>query len=131
MKKLLPLLLPALCALWVVSAWRTPSDKPGTLPANAFGRLPVIANGRVQPLDSLARNSLLQIREKQTASTGSSEGKARILSASEWLLELFRLLHLNQDLVRQCCAWVKLGQQLQDPLCHLWLVLLSEQVLVT
>lgn len=91
MKKLLPLLLPALCALWVVSAWRTPSDKPGTIPANAFGRLPVIANGRVQPLDSLARNSLLQIREKQTASTGSSEGAARTLSASEWLLELFFL----------------------------------------
>jgi ABC-type transport system involved in cytochrome c biogenesis permease subunit len=89
MKKILPLLLPALCVLWVAAAWRTPSDKPGKIPANAFGRLPVISNGRVQPLDSLARNSLLQIREKQTASTGTAEGTARTLSASEWLLELF------------------------------------------
>ena len=43
MKKFLPLLLPALCALWVVSAWHSPSDKPGTIPANAFGRLPNIS----------------------------------------------------------------------------------------
>jgi ABC-type transport system involved in cytochrome c biogenesis permease subunit len=89
MKKYLPLLLPVFCALWVLSAWRTPSDKNGTIAINGFGRLPAIANGRVQPLDSLARNSLLQIREKQTASTGSSEGPARTLSASEWLLEVF------------------------------------------
>ncbi len=33
---------------------------------NDFGELPIIANGRVQPLDSLARNALLQLREKQT-----------------------------------------------------------------
>jgi ABC-type transport system involved in cytochrome c biogenesis permease subunit len=89
MKKYLPLLLPVFCALWVLSAWRTPSDKAGAIAINGFGRLPTIANGRVQPLDSLARNSLLQIREKQTASTGSSEGPARTLSASEWLLEVF------------------------------------------
>jgi ABC-type transport system involved in cytochrome c biogenesis permease subunit len=89
MKKHIPLLLPVFCALWVLSAWRTPADKAGSIAINAFGRLPAIANGRVQPLDSLARNSLLQIREKQTASTGASEGPARTLSASEWLLEVF------------------------------------------
>jgi ABC-type transport system involved in cytochrome c biogenesis permease subunit len=89
MKKYLPLLLPVFCALWVLSAWRTPSDKTGSVAINGFGRLPTIANGRVQPLDSLARNSLLQIREKQTATTGSSEGPARTLSPSEWLLEVF------------------------------------------
>ena len=32
-----------------------------------FGRIPVMANGRFQPLDSLARNSLLQLREKASA----------------------------------------------------------------
>ena len=32
-----------------------------------FGRIPVMANGRFQPLDSLARNSLLQLREKAAA----------------------------------------------------------------
>ena len=31
-----------------------------------FGRLPVLLNGRVQPLDSVARNTLLQIRERQS-----------------------------------------------------------------
>ena len=34
-----------------------------------FGTLPVTANGRVQPLDSYARNSLLQLREKTSAHT--------------------------------------------------------------
>ena len=31
-----------------------------------FGRLPVLMDGRFQPFDSVARNSLLQIRERQT-----------------------------------------------------------------
>ena len=33
--------------------------------SQAFGRLPILFNGRLQPMDSLARNSLLQIRGKQ------------------------------------------------------------------
>jgi hypothetical protein len=39
-------------------------------------------------MDSLARNSLLQIREKQTLNTGAVEGwneKPKIISATEWL----------------------------------------------
>ena len=31
-----------------------------------FGQLPVVFNGRLKPMDSVARNSLLEIREKQT-----------------------------------------------------------------
>src|ERR1035437_3479188 len=53
-----------------------------------FGKLPVTANGRIVPLDSLARNSLLEIREKQTLNTEPWKGwneKPKILSASEWL----------------------------------------------
>ncbi len=89
MKKRIPLLLSLTCLLWVLSAWRTPSDKAGVIPVNAFGRLPVIANGRVQPLDSLARNSLLQIREKRSVQTAPGQRGSKTLSASEWLLEVF------------------------------------------
>ncbi|MCX8108541.1 MAG: hypothetical protein N3G20_07035, partial [Verrucomicrobiae bacterium] len=47
-----------------------------------FGHLPVIVNGRLQPLESAARNALLIIRGKQTALIERRER----LSAVEWLL---------------------------------------------
>jgi ABC-type transport system involved in cytochrome c biogenesis permease subunit len=48
-----------------------------------FGTLPVIANGRVQPLDSLARNGLLSIHAKQSVS-----GENAPATPSAWLAEL-------------------------------------------
>jgi len=58
-----------------------------------FGRLPVLLNGRVQPLDSVGRNALLQIRG--TASVPLAEKKAYQfwkhppkLRATEWLMEV-------------------------------------------
>jgi len=53
-----------------------------------FGQLPVTANGRVQPMDSLARNALLQLREKQTLNLEPWKEwneKPRIIPAIEWL----------------------------------------------
>jgi ABC-type transport system involved in cytochrome c biogenesis permease subunit len=54
-----------------------------------FGRLPVLLNGRIQPLDSVARNALRQLRNKQT---GLRDGRS--LPASVWLLET--MLHPNE-----------------------------------
>jgi ABC-type transport system involved in cytochrome c biogenesis permease subunit len=92
MKKHIPILVAAICGLWILSAWRAPKDKPGTMPANRFGSLPCLSNGRTQPLDSVARNTLLQLREKQTLNTQPwmdwSKGP-KILSAAEWMLEMF------------------------------------------
>ncbi len=54
-------------------------------------------NGRFQPFDSVARNSLLQIRTKQTVyETGG--GKARTLSAMDWLLEVMMKPEAADDL---------------------------------
>ena len=56
-----------------------------------FGRIPAMANGRFQPLDSLARNSLLQLREKGTAISSTAlkgPDKQRIMPATEWLAEV-------------------------------------------
>ncbi len=50
-----------------------------------FGRLIVVFNGRVQPFDSVARNSLLQIRGKQSL---HEDGKEGTLDAMSWLLEV-------------------------------------------
>ena len=54
--------------------------------ARDFGKLPVLMNGRFQPFDSVARNSLLQIRTKQSVVT-EENGKTQTLTAMEWLLE--------------------------------------------
>ena len=90
MKKLLskwaPALLMFVMALWFFGDMQPPKDP--TFAFNEFGRLPVIFNGRVKPIDSVARNALLQIREKQTLNTEPWKEwnqKPHIITASEWL----------------------------------------------
>ena len=56
-----------------------------TFDYKAFGKLPVSFNGRFQPMDSLARNSLLQIREKQSLYLKEEK---RSMPAIEWLAEV-------------------------------------------
>jgi ABC-type transport system involved in cytochrome c biogenesis permease subunit len=86
MKKWIPILLTVVMAAWFFGKLQPPPDKDFAF--TEFGKLPVTANGRIVPLDSLARNSLLEIREKQTINTEPWKGwneKPKILSASEWL----------------------------------------------
>ena len=86
MKKWLPLILTGIVAAWFISTLNPAPDK--TFNFTEFGKLPVLASGRIQPMDSLARNSLLQIREKQEANLEpwkGAFGKPRIISAKEWL----------------------------------------------
>lgn len=86
MKKWLPLILTALVAAWFLGSLRAPGDSGFAL--SEFGKLPVVFNGRVKPLDSLARNSLLQLREKQTLNTEPGKSwnqKPKIIPAIEWL----------------------------------------------
>jgi ABC-type transport system involved in cytochrome c biogenesis permease subunit len=85
MKKWIPWILVLAMAGWVVS---TLVPKPETgFAVSEFGRLPVLLNGRIQPFDSVARNALLQIRNKQTVALKADPGHEE-LTASAWLLEL-------------------------------------------
>lgn len=85
MKKYLPWIVVALMAAWVISTLR---PKPETdFRLREFGKLPVLMNGRYQPWDSVARNSLLQIRNKQTVPV-EADGQKRTLTAREWLAEV-------------------------------------------
>ena len=53
---------------------------------DAFGRLPVLDGGRVKPIDSVARNSLMVIRGAQ-----SFQHAGRTVGPEEWLLDtMFR-----------------------------------------
>ncbi len=58
-----------------------------------FGRLPVLLNGRIQPLDSVARNSLLQIRSTgdvplELLPSWQFWRHPKKLKSTEWLLEV-------------------------------------------
>ncbi len=82
MKRWLPFLITSVFGLWMITGLLPRSDK--TFAVQEFGRLPVLLNGRVQPLDSVARNSLLLMRERQSVAI---EG-GRMLTATEWLMEV-------------------------------------------
>ncbi len=76
MKKIIPWILVAVFAGWVLSALRPPPETG--FHTREFGQLPVLLNGRIQPLDSVARNTLLQIHQRQSVGE---------LSATAWLME--------------------------------------------
>jgi ABC-type transport system involved in cytochrome c biogenesis permease subunit len=90
--KYLPWLFLALFATEILIVLKPKKDTE--LHTAEFGRIPALLNGRIQPLDSVARNSLLQIR-----STGDAPLEilpswqfwrhAKKLKSSEWLLEVF------------------------------------------
>lgn len=87
MKKWLPWIIVVVFAAWVAGSLHMPPDKDWAY--GEFGRLPVISEGRVKPFDSLARISLLELREKQTANLEPWKEwyqKPKIISATEWLL---------------------------------------------
>src|SRR5262249_8508657 len=71
-----------LSALYILSGFMPPKA-PSAVDLNGFGRLPVLNGGRIKPLDTIARTSLLMLSGKQTLSTEN-----RSLSAREWLINI-------------------------------------------
>jgi cytochrome c-type biogenesis protein CcsB len=67
--------------------------KDGEYHVRQFGRLPVLLNGRIQPFDSVARNSLLQIRSTgdvplEEVPSWQFWHHPKKLRSTEWLLEV-------------------------------------------
>ncbi len=83
MKRALPWIIVGLFTLWVLAALRPPREQTAFKVAE-FGRLPVVLNGRVQPMDSVARNSLLLLRTRQTL----HDAKDGTIPALDWFMEL-------------------------------------------
>ena len=80
----LPLLVTGLFFAVVGGYCRPQQPDPKGVNFVGFGRLPVAQDGRVKPLDTLARNSLRALSLRETAKTDSGEK----VSAVEWLLEV-------------------------------------------
>jgi ABC-type transport system involved in cytochrome c biogenesis permease subunit len=84
MSRRLPLfvvLAALLCAL--SGLFPQAGDPPGYV--QAFGRLPVLSEGRIKPLDSVARSTLLVIQGRQRVMTPDN----REITPDEWLLDVF------------------------------------------
>ena len=90
--KILPWFFLALFATEMVVVMLPKRDRE--LHTREFGRLPVLLNGRIQPLDSVARNALLQIRSTgdvplEIVPSWKFWHHPKKLRSTEWLLEVF------------------------------------------
>ncbi len=86
MKKYFPLAA-LLLALIAVACSLFPPRPAGDYDLNAFARLPVLADGRLKPFDTIARTALLELQHRQRVVTPDG----RELTPTEWLLDvLFR-----------------------------------------
>ena len=87
--KLLEKYLPwgsAILALLIALIMALPTGKARGFDVGGFGNLPILEGGRVKPLDSLARNSLLVIHSRQ-----GFRYEGRTIGPDEWILDvLFR-----------------------------------------
>lgn len=94
MARALPPAMLVFALLYLVSAFRAPREDSFQL--SLFGRMPIVDLGRIKPLDTFARTTLLAISTKQSfylsGADGTSERKERQeherASAVTWLLDV-------------------------------------------
>ena len=89
--KVIPWLFVALFGAEIVAVM-LPKREP-EYHVRGFGSLPVLLNGRIQPFDSVARNSLLQIRSTgdvplEEVPSWKFWHHPKKLKSTEWLLEV-------------------------------------------
>ena len=84
MKRFLPWIILAVAAACIAANWLPPKTAKDDFDFSRFGEIPVLVGGRIKPLDTVARNSLLIIHGKQELRL---EGGRR-LSAIQWLTDV-------------------------------------------
>ena len=87
MKRYLPLLALLLGAAFLASTL-LPQKNPTAFDLVGFGRVPVLVNGRIKPLDTVARTSLLTLQGRQRVSTPEIS-EPYVASPIEWLADVF------------------------------------------
>ena len=86
MKKYLPLAFLLLGALYLVSTL-LPHGNKTAFDLAGFGRLPVLSSGRLKPLDTIARTSLLTIQGRQRVGT-PERTEPYVATSAEWLADV-------------------------------------------
>jgi ABC-type transport system involved in cytochrome c biogenesis permease subunit len=84
MKRFLPWIILVIAAGSIAANWLRPKTAKDEFDFAKFGKIPVLVGGRVKPLDTVGRNSLLIIHGKQELRL---EG-GRQLSAMQWLTDV-------------------------------------------
>src|SRR6266480_3071753 len=84
MKRSLPWIILSIAAASIALNWLPPKTAKDDFALITFGTNPVLVGGRVQPLDTVARNSLLIIHGKQELRLDDG----RRLSAMQWLTDV-------------------------------------------
>jgi hypothetical protein len=92
MHRIAPWVILGVFLIYLAAAF-PPGRTPDGFRIAEFGSLPVVINGGVQPIDSVARAGLLRIRGTATVPAGRARpwqlwSSARPVEGSEWLLEL-------------------------------------------
>ncbi len=87
MKRWIPLIVLAAAIFWMASTLYVPATAPGAFDLTAFGRLPVLVNGRIKPLDTVARTSLLEMQNRQRVSD-PTDSEPLVASPIEWLADV-------------------------------------------
>jgi ABC-type transport system involved in cytochrome c biogenesis permease subunit len=81
MKRFIPAIVFGFVLLWIAASFRPPKSASEDIDLAKFGKIPALVGGRVKPLDTVARNSLLIIHGKQTVRLAN--GKQ--IAALHWL----------------------------------------------
>lgn len=85
---IIPVTMVALVGLFALSkAMPRPADD-GSMDLDAFGEIPIVFEGRVKPIDTLARNALQRVSNKQELITVNEEGENETQPAVRWLLDV-------------------------------------------
>ena len=86
MKRFLPWIILVLAAGSIAANWLPTKPAQDEFDFAKFGKIPVLVGGRVKPLDTVARNSLLIIHGKQELRL--EDGPAGAGSAMQWLTDV-------------------------------------------
>ncbi|MFI5336343.1 MAG: cytochrome c biogenesis protein [Opitutales bacterium] len=86
MKRFIPLAFLLLGALFLASTL-APTKNKTAFDLAGFGRLPVLSSGRLKPLDTIARTSLLTIQGRQRVGT-PERTEPYVATSSEWLADV-------------------------------------------
>jgi ABC-type transport system involved in cytochrome c biogenesis permease subunit len=98
MKRFLPALILVLALVWVASSWLPGKAASNDFDLASFGKIPVLVGGRIKPLDTVARNSLLIIHGKQTVPLAN--GKE--IGGMQWLTDVL----FNAPVADECPVFV-------------------------
>ncbi|MGE0605998.1 MAG: cytochrome c biogenesis protein CcsA [Pirellulales bacterium] len=81
---IVPAIVVLMAGMYVVSLARPARPQPNEMNLYAFGQLPLVYEGRVKPFDTLARNTLLVLSDRQSYRDENNKSQPAI----KWLLDV-------------------------------------------